>query len=72
MTYKNINLNLSPAHLWPDQPQPLLTYGLTGPSWPTDVEGNGPHHGDKTAVKQAHDTAEDQKGLHTHTQAVQT
>ena len=39
------------------------TYGLAGPCRPADVKGNGPHHGDKAAVKQAHDAAEHNQGL---------
>jgi hypothetical protein len=41
----------------------LLTYGLSSPCRAADVEGNGSHHGHKTAVKQAHDAAKYQEGL---------
>ncbi len=41
----------------------LLTYGLSSSCRAADVEGNGSHHGHKTAVKQAHDAAKYQEGL---------
>jgi hypothetical protein len=41
----------------------VLTYGLASSRRAADVEGNGSHHGHKTAIKQAHDATKYQEGL---------
>ena len=39
------------------------TYALSSPFRPANVEGNWAQHGDETAVKQAHQAAEQHQGL---------